>query len=1344
MFSVKYSLWITAVSIILLTSLKHSRNMPAINKSVVDATVESGIAAYIAESEYHFKWSNEQKCWFTTNRNQGLRFIYSKNGFRAEPRVAEANAWYINFNLYGHPLHNGRWQVKDNTASYSEKNATLQYINTPQGMRQNFLLHSSTLLNAEGDLEIAVETNLHFTTDKTGVHFTDASGTGIFDYSDLHVWDAENKILQAYFKQTAGGFKIHIDTDNAKFPVTIDPIGTGTNGSIDWQSSGPNQAGAEFGVSIAGAGDVNGDGYSDVIAGAYLYDDGFADEGGAFIYYGSDTGLPDQPNLILSDGNQTFALFGINVDGAGDVNGDGFSDVIIGSWNYDDGIYNEEGRALVYYGSVSGISSQPDVVLNDCDQSGAFFGIVSGAGDVNGDGYSDVVVTAHNYDSEEQENTGRGFVYFGSAAGLSAEANAVLDDVTRKNTYLGFSVSKAGDINGDGYGDIIIGSPAFPGATEGEGIALVYHGTASGPENDPAIRITGKDSMSRFASSVAAAGDVNGDGYSDVIISSTPLTGSVSYIHFGSNAGIKKQAEVTLDDITPALGFADEAAGIGDVNGDGLSDVMIGALNYDEEPRNNIGKIYAYYGSPAGLSSASSQTVESNQSSSGFASGLQTAGDVNGDGYSDVIIGAANYDQGLSDAGAAFVYYGGATGIQNTPSWSAYGTQQAAAFGRSVTFAGDVNGDGYGDVAISSLLYDNSAGADAGRIYIYHSGATGLESSPAQILEGTQPSSAFGYGMAPAGDVNGDGFGDFVAGAWGSENGVLQNTGKILVYYGSDTGLSSTPGFVYQPTIAEASLGESVSAGDFNGDGYSDIVAGASFYTNAENKEGAVYIFKGGLAGISNENIQMIEGDQEDAAFGVSVSTAGDINGDAFSDLVIGARSYDGVITDQGAVFLYTGNATGVSVSPAAVLFGSQQQSFFGQAVSAAGDVNADGYSDIMIGAYWHDEGEENEGKAWIYHGSSNGLITTAAWTAQGNQAQAQFGQVVACAGDVNGDGFSDVMTGAPNFSNNQLLEGRALLYYGGNVTGRNNILSLYNLNTTDPISQGNINVPAFTAGISASGIAGRQKIKMAWEARAESEPFSKNLYAFTGSAQSWVDPGIGGTELVSNIDKAGFQTKLRARVEYQKTTALNGQVYGPWRYPVLYQQGILNMGTAPLPVNLVSFTAAYKGQQQVRLYWITENEEAVSQYIAQYSTNGIDFKNIADIASKNTVSRNVYEFMHTSAAQGNNFYRLVIKNLDGNITYSPVRTIRVEDIQCNIYPNPVKAGMPVNVITNIQAKRIILLNSGGVQQAVFEKQPITNNLQIIIPATLKAGMYFLSIELENGVVVRKKMFIEN
>ncbi|MBL0055243.1 MAG: FG-GAP repeat protein [Chitinophagaceae bacterium] len=133
-----------------------------------------------------------------------------------------------------------------------------------------------------------------------------------------------------------------------------------------------------------------------MIVGSSGYDDGAnTDEGRAFVYHGSAAGLSATPNSTPDDANQAGAIFGVSVSCAGDVNGDGYSDLIVGSSGYDDGANTDEGRAFVYHGSAAGLSATPNSTPDDADQAGATFGSgVAGAGDVNGDGYSDVIIGA--------------------------------------------------------------------------------------------------------------------------------------------------------------------------------------------------------------------------------------------------------------------------------------------------------------------------------------------------------------------------------------------------------------------------------------------------------------------------------------------------------------------------------------------------------------------------------------------------------------------------------------------------------------------------------------------------------------------------------------------------------------------------------------------------------------------------------------------------------------------------------------------------------------------------------------------------------------------------------------
>ncbi|MBK9334388.1 MAG: FG-GAP repeat protein [Ignavibacteria bacterium] len=178
-----------------------------------------------------------------------------------------------------------------------------------------------------------------------------------------------------------------------------------------------------------------------------------------------------------------------------------------------------------------------------------------------------------------------------------------------------------------------------------------------------------------------------------------------------------------------------------------------------------LGRAFVYHGSAAGLSDSVNWTVESHQAGAWFGNSVSPAGDVNGDGYSDVIVGALSYDNGESDEGRVFVYHGSAAGLSDSTNWTAESNQSGSSFGYSVSTAGDVNGDGYSDVIVGALLYDNGE-TDEGRVFVYHGSAAGLSYSANWTAESDQENSGFGHSVSSAGDVNGDGYSDVIVGAW--------------------------------------------------------------------------------------------------------------------------------------------------------------------------------------------------------------------------------------------------------------------------------------------------------------------------------------------------------------------------------------------------------------------------------------------------------------------------------------------------------------------------------------------------------------------------------------------------
>jgi hypothetical protein len=279
-----------------------------------------------------------------------------------------------------------------------------------------------------------------------------------------------------------------------------------------------------------------------------------------------------------------------------------------------------------------------------------------------------------------------------TTAAWTAEPNVAL-------AWLGYAVGTAGDVNGDGYSDVIVGAPLFDGGATFEGAAFVYHGSSSGLSSSAAWCVEGSQAGAQLGNAVGLAGDVNGDGFSDVIVgvnawdAGTGDEGRALVFH-GSAGGLSTTADWTVDGTQASEFLGTAAAGAGDVNGDGYSDVIVAATSYDGGEADE-GRVLVYHGSASGLATSAAWTAESDQASADYGRSVSTAGDVNGDGYDDVIVGARLFDDGESDEGAVFVYHGSASGLAGSWAWSNQSNQADAWMGRSVSTAGDVNADGY-------------------------------------------------------------------------------------------------------------------------------------------------------------------------------------------------------------------------------------------------------------------------------------------------------------------------------------------------------------------------------------------------------------------------------------------------------------------------------------------------------------------------------------------------------------------------------------------------------------------------------------------------------------------------
>ncbi len=994
----------------------------------------------IADAEYEIGWQPEPAAWHAPNRAQGFRTYFTPSGIRVIPRSAQPSwEWQLALVRWGRPaalaaVEPAALQVDGQRIEYDRGGIVEWYVNDRRGLEQGFTLAAPPEGTGLVEIELALGGTLSPVVSEDGqaIDFQAPNGTRVLHYAALVVRDALGQELVAWMegfnRDGERGIRIAFEDGAAIYPVTVDPLAT----SAAWTGES-DQADAEFGISVATAGDVNGDGYADVIVGADAYDNGQVDEGRAYAYHGSPAGLSSQA-AWMAEGDQAGAKLG-TVATAGDVNGDGYSDAIVGAYLYDNG-QTDEGRAFVYNGSVSGLSAASAWTAAGA-QAGSQFGYsVATAGDVNGDGYSDVVVGATLYDNG-QANEGRAFVYFGSAAGLQPAA-AWTAESGQLNAELGVSVGTAGDVNADGYSDVIVGAFGYDNGQLDEGRALVYHGSSAGPGPTASWTVESNQVSAQLGVSVGTAGDVNGDGFADAIVGAlfhddTQVDEGGAFVYHGSAAGLSPAAVWTAAGAQASAQLGVSVATAGDVNGDGYADVIVGADLYDNGEASE-GRAFVYHGSASGLSAAAVWTAESDQPNAHFGFSVGTAGDVNGDGYADVIAGANFYDNGQTEEGRAFVYHGSAAGLSLAAGWTAESNQASAQFGFSVATAGDVNGDGYADVIAGASGYDNGQ-TDEGRAFVYHGSAAGLSSAAAWTAESNQAGARFGLSVATAGDVNGDGYADATVGADGYDNGQTDE-GRAFVYHGSAAGLSAAAAWTGEGDQAGAQFGISVAtAGDVDGDGYADVIVGACGYDSGQTNEGRAFAYHGSPAGLASSATWIVESNQANALFGFCVAPAGDVNGDGYSDAIVGADFYDNGQTDEGRAFVYHGSAAGLSAAAGWTAESNQASAHFGFSLATAGDVNRDGYSDVVVGAYSYDNGQTDEGRAFAYHGSVTGLSLASGWTAESDQASARFGSAVAPAGDVNGDGYSDVAVGANFYANGQPEEGRAFVHHGA-VTG--------------------------------------------------------------------------------------------------------------------------------------------------------------------------------------------------------------------------------------------------------------------------------------------------------------------
>jgi hypothetical protein len=477
------------------------------------------------------------------------------------------------------------------------------------------------------------------------------------------------------------------------------------------------------------------------------------------------------------------------------------------------------------------------------------------------------------------------------------------------------------------------------------------------------------------------------------------------------------------------------------------------------------------------------------------------------------------------------------------------------------------------------------------------------------------------------------------------------------------------------------------------------------------------------------------------ANFGVSVAGAGDVNGDGYFDVVVGADLWESGQTDEGGVFVFHGGPTGVAAAAATTLQRNVASWLFGHSVAEGGDVNGDGYADIVVGAPLADNpsGTADEGIAFVFRGSPAGINAATFDQLESNVAGYLHGTAVSGGGDVDGDGYSDVLVGAPGANPAFAAEGGHYWYRGSVNRALNRLTRQYNADLVSPMSTNStdfLNLIYFGIGHRARSPLQRCRVRLRWEVVFEGQPYSgapiTNSVVQTGIGAAWTFLPTTGIELKQLVAKAAlrYRYKWRVRVEYDLAKLIDGQRFSRWFYA--FANGIGDIGI--LPIELLHFNGQASGSSNV-LNWITATEHNSASFEVLRSEDGEQFRSIGTVnAAGESTSQLDYRFIDAFPPRGTAYYQLRMIDQDGSDELSEVIAIARTNGVLTIFPNPAQGELQVVVDQPTPGSMIKVLNTEG---RTLVSGPMGDQLQRTLDIqTLAAGTYMVVLSTDQGAVI--------